>query len=122
MPSDLEITKDTTNAEIADALYGEKAKDYLWSICDDHRQVRGVRNLERNKSKLDGWDIKTEYHARLEVKGGWVDWWYTRNKWMFQGKMFYGRKPAWLTRLIQERLHDATNNLADAMFDEIHFD
>ncbi len=30
---DLEVTKDTTNAEIADSLYGEKAKDYLWSAC-----------------------------------------------------------------------------------------
>jgi hypothetical protein len=111
MPADLEITKNTTNAEIAKELYGEKAKDYLWSASKDHRDVRGVRNLERNKDKLDGWDIKTEYHARLEVEGGWIDWWYTRNKWMFQGEMFYGRKPNWLTQLIQERLqNDAINN------------
>jgi len=96
MPADLEITKNTTNAEIAKELYGEKAKDYLWSASKDHRDVRGVRNLERNKDKLDGWDI---------------DWWYTRNKWMFQGEMFYGRKPNWLTQLIQERLqNDAINN------------
>jgi len=40
----------------------------------------------------------------VEVEGGWIDWWYTRNKWMFQGEMFYGRKPNWLTQLIQEKL------------------
>lgn len=98
------VNKKTTNKQIANSLYGERANDYLWSACADHKQVRGDRNLDRNKTKLDGWNIKTPYHARLEVDGGFIDWWYTRNKWMFQNQMFYGRKPAWLTDLIKKAM------------------
>ena len=100
----MEITKNTTNAEIAKELYSDEAKNYLWSASKDHRDLRGVRNLERNKDKLDGWDIKTDYHARLEVEGAFVDWWYTRNKWLYKGKMYYGNKPGWLTALIERAL------------------
>jgi hypothetical protein len=95
--------KDTSNLHLRRIA---ELPEYI-SDSPSFKNMRAERNLIRNEDKLKGWDVKTEYHAQLKTKEGIVDFWYTRNKWQFKGEMFYGRKPKWLTDLINRTLRES---------------
>lgn len=103
----MEISKDLKNRDITELLKKELYFNNAISDCDlsltkEHKLARGLRNLAVNEDKLKGWTVKSPYHAQLRLKEGLIDWWFTRNKWQYKGKMYYGSLPNWIKALIEK--------------------
>lgn len=52
------------------------------------RKERGERNLA--KASLDGFEQCTPYHYHRVLLGDRLDYWPSRNKWMWRGKVMTG--------------------------------
>lgn len=51
---------------------------------------RRYENLEEAKKSTLPWTRHTEYHWSLDLNGERVDYWPTKNKFRYQGTMYYG--------------------------------
>ena len=54
----------------------------------EHSRRRRQRNMEA--ASPEGWTIHTEYHWSREIRGRRLDYWPSKNKWGFEGKIFQG--------------------------------
>lgn len=58
---------------------------------NDHREWDKQRK-ERNLAKADptGWEIHTDYHWSRDLNGKRLDYWPSRNKFQYQGRVMTG--------------------------------
>ncbi len=63
-------------------------------VGEDYKALRELnaakrrRNLE-NASR-EGWNLHTEYHWSRTINGKRLDYWPSKNKWQFNGKVMCG--------------------------------
>ncbi|MCW7553762.1 hypothetical protein NX722_14200 [Endozoicomonas gorgoniicola] len=65
---------------------GDMAEDF--KLLKKLNKERKQRNLE-NASK-EGWHLHTEYHWSRTLNGKRLDYWPSRNKFMYEGKVMVG--------------------------------
>ena len=54
-------------------------------------QEKRTKNLETNTALIPkGWTCHTIYHYSTVADGSRLDYWPSRNKWMWGGKLYYG--------------------------------
>jgi len=72
--------------------------DLYRETAEYHKQLRQQR-LARNEATYDlsNWKQHTPYHWGRTVKGKKLDFWPTKDKWMYDGKVRVGGLYFWLT-------------------------
>lgn len=53
-------------------------------------KARRQKNLEEAKQSKLPWHRFTEWHWRIDLLNDPVDYWPTKNKWRWRGKMYHG--------------------------------
>lgn len=70
-------------------------RDSFWNELAEHKKAKFNKDRERfmkeaNDSNDGGWTVHTEYHWSRTVAGDRLDYWPSRKKWQFKGRISRG--------------------------------
>lgn len=70
----------------------------MYQALREHDQERRQERLDRNTEVYDqaNWEIHTPYHWGRWVRSKKLDFWPSKDKWMYEGRVRVGGLDSWL--------------------------
>ena len=80
----------------------------MGDVGDDYKALKEL-NDERKKRNLesaskDGWYLHTEYHWSRTLNGKRLDYWPSRNKWQYDGRVMCGDVVAFINKRTMQQV------------------